>query len=86
MNYKNLQILTIVSIIVGVVIFFSLQFVLGTLGYMEVWVQEDPYIYRADRNYQYEAVISIWYSIVLTIIVFIVYPILYLRKVKQKSK
>jgi len=64
--------------------FFVLQFILGTLGYMEVEVGEN-YVYR-DRVFQYEAQFGIWYAIILTIIVFIVYPILYLRKVNKKKQ
>ncbi|MEE9379353.1 MAG: hypothetical protein V3V33_15115 [Candidatus Lokiarchaeia archaeon] len=64
--------------------FYQLQFTLGTLGYMEVEVGEN-YVYR-DRVFQYEAVFGIWYAIVLTIIIFIVYPILHLRKAKQKKQ
>ncbi len=84
MKYRNLQILTIVSIIVGVIMFYQLQFILGILGYMEVTFGEDWS--RSVRVDQYEAVFGIWYAIILTIIVFIVYPILHLRKAKQKEQ
>jgi len=83
MDYKKLRFLTIISIIVGFIILIGIQWVIGTLGYMDVTVIQDPYYYRAVRIDQYEAMIFLYYAMILTIIVFMVFPILYLRKVNK---
>ncbi len=73
MKYKNLQILTIVLIIIGCVVLFISLGATSTFRHIPIAVR-------------YTTMYSVYICIVLTAIVFIVYPILYLRKAKQKKQ
>jgi len=86
MEYKELRQLTIISIIVGIAILIGIQWAMGTLGYMDVTVIQDPYQYSAVHIPQYEAVIGLYYATSLTIIAFMIYPVLKLRNANKKKK
>ena len=83
MEYKNLRILTISSIIVGIILFIVVGFLGGTAGYYKVSCGFDPDWRRSNYIPQYEITILMYYAIGLTIVVFIVYPILNLRKANK---
>ncbi len=74
MKYDKLRTLVTISIIVGCVILYIMIHAIQTLDYVDT-----------TGNYvlQYEAMISLCIGIVLTIVVFMIYPILYLRKANK---
>jgi len=88
LKYNKLKILVIVSIIFGCVIFYTMMGAIETLGYMDTVIIRDSTGHitgsTSDRDFQYQAMFCIYIAIVLTIVVFIVYPILYLRKANKK--
>lgn len=86
MEYKQLRILVIILIIFGCINILILQWTIGTLGYYDVTVVQDPWYYRSEFVPQYEAMIVLYYASVLTIIVFIVYPVMQLRKANLGKK